>query len=71
MKLFDLAVNSPMAVVRRIVIKEIIQIHFQVREKVMKIFLLKLTRLSIKINESAYSDSDNYFKIKTFLKKFC
>lgn len=70
MKLFDLAVNSPMAVVRRIVIKEIIQIHFQVREKVMKIFL-KLTRLSIKINESAYSDSDNYFKIKTFLKKFC
>lgn len=70
MKLFDLAVNSPMAVVRRIVIKEIIQIHFQVREKVMKIFL-KLTRLSIKINESAYSDSDNYFKIKTFQKKFC
>ena len=70
MKLFDLAVNSPMAVVRRIVIKEIIQIHFQVREKVMKLFL-KLTRLSIKINESAYSDSDNYFKIKTFLKKFC
>lgn len=70
MKLFDLAVNSPMAVVRRIAIKEIIQIHFQVREKVMKLFL-KLTRLSIKINESAYSDSDNYFKIKTFLKKFC
>ena len=70
MKLFDLAVNSPMAVVRRIVIKEIIQIYFQVREKVMKLFL-KLTTLSIKINESAYSDSDNYFKIKTFLKKFC
>ena len=70
MKLFDLAVNSPMAVVRRIAIKEIIQIHFQVREKVMKLFL-KLNRLSIKINESAYSDSDNYFKIKTFLKKFC
>ena len=70
MKLFDLAVNSPMAVVRRTAIKEIIQIHFQVREKVMKLFL-KLTRLSIKINESAYSDSDNYFKIKTFLKKFC
>ena len=70
MKLFHLAVNSPMAVVRRIVIKEIIQIYFQVREKVMKLFL-KLTTLSIKINESAYSDSDNYFKIKTFLKKFC
>ena len=70
MKLFDLAVNSPMAVVRRIVIKEIIQIYFQVREKVMKLFL-KLTTLSIKINESAYSDSDNYFKIKTFRKKFC